>query len=127
MASKAALHFGTGLVNFQRASAQLGAIQGGDRLASLAGIAHFHEREAPRPAGFTVGDYTDFLHIAVGSKQSSQFFLGRTVGQVANKKILHLAFSNESGSVAVASAAAKVSSRNKIGTDAVSEMRVLSG
>jgi hypothetical protein len=65
LASEAALHFGTSLVYFQGTSAQLAAVQGGYCLVSLAGIAHFHECEAARTAGFTVSYQTDFLYIAV--------------------------------------------------------------
>lgn len=68
-ASKAALQFGTSLVHFQRSPAQLGAVQNGYRLVGLAGIAHFHEREAVRTASFAVGYQTDFLCVGVRTKQ----------------------------------------------------------
>jgi hypothetical protein len=117
LASEAALHFGTSLVYFQSAPAQLRAVQGGYGLSGLAGIAHFHEPEAARAPSFTVGDHADFLYIAVRTEQSSQLFFRRTVGQIADKKILHPIFSRcKSGSDSNAAAVA-MSFRNMTGTD----------
>jgi hypothetical protein len=50
------------LVDSKWTSAQVGSIQGGDRLIRRSRIRHFHETESARATRVAVGDQGDFFH-----------------------------------------------------------------
>jgi hypothetical protein len=76
--------FGFRFVNLQRATSQVCAIQGGDRLVGFSGISHFDKSKAAGAAGFTVRNNADTLDCAVRLKQATKLGLGSAVRQVAD-------------------------------------------
>src|SRR5271155_751851 len=83
------LGFGAGLVDVQRASADLRAIQRSDGLFSILVAGHFHKAEPARPPGIAVGHDADPVHLTVRLKHLPQFFFRCVKAQVADKNILH--------------------------------------
>src|SRR5271155_2415129 len=83
------LGFGAGLVDVQRASADLRAIQRSDGLFSILVAGHFHKAEPARPPGIAVGHDADPVHLTVRLKHLPQFFFRCVKAQVAYKNILH--------------------------------------
>jgi hypothetical protein len=71
-------------VNSNRATVDIGAIEGFDRGPRLVVVAHRHEGESPRPTGVTIRDYGDFFDLTMSPKLCLQRFLGRGKGKVAN-------------------------------------------
>jgi hypothetical protein len=84
-----ALGLGTRLVDIQRASAEVFAIQSGDGLLGFRGIGHFYKCKSAGTAGVAIGDHANLIDLAVGFEQGSQLGFGGAVREVANKKLLH--------------------------------------
>src|SRR6266850_8151518 len=90
-----------GLVDGQGSSAQIGSIQGCDRLVGLTGVRHFHKAETARTTRLPVGHKSDFLHGAVRLENVAQFGFCCAVGQITNVQVLHCSsFLNKSSRVA---------------------------
>jgi hypothetical protein len=84
-----AVSLGTSLVDIQRASAEIFAIQSSDGLLGFCGVGHFYKRKPSGSAGVSIGHQADLIDFAVRFKQGSQFRFRGAVREVANKKLLH--------------------------------------
>jgi len=84
-----ALGLGTRLVDIQRTSAQLFAIQSGDGFFGFGGVGHFYKCKSSGSASVAIGDKADLVDFAMRFKQSSQLSFRGAVREVANKKLLH--------------------------------------
>jgi hypothetical protein len=83
------LGLGTGLVDIQRAPAEVLAIQSCDGFFGFRGVGHFYKRKPSGASGVTVGDQADLIDLTVGFKQGAQLGFRGAVREVANKKLLH--------------------------------------
>jgi hypothetical protein len=84
-----AIGLGTRLVDVQRASAEVFAIQSGDGLLGFRGVRHLDKRKTSGSAGIAIGHQAHLIDFAVGFKQSAELCFGGAVGEIANKKLLH--------------------------------------
>src|SRR5580698_63964 len=78
-----------GLVDGQRASTHIRAVESGDCFVGLFGVSHFHEAKTTRAAGIAVSDERDFFDGSVRFKSVSDFGFGGAVRQISNIQILH--------------------------------------
>src|SRR5688572_23646481 len=74
-----------GFVDFQRATAEVLAVQRLHRLLGV-GARHFDEAEAARLARVTVVNQRDFVHVTVGREQGAHRVFGGTEGKISNVK-----------------------------------------
>jgi hypothetical protein len=88
-ATAAALHFGTGFVHVQSASAHLAAVEGRDGFVSLFRIGHLYESEAARTSGVPVGHDAHTIHLAMRREQLSEFVFTRIEIQIAHEDVFH--------------------------------------
>src|SRR5262249_5105334 len=84
IATALALH---GLVDPQRASAELRAVERAHRLLRAVRV-HLHEREAARAAGLAIRDHLHRRHRAVAAEQVPQVGLGGGEGDVSDVELL---------------------------------------
>src|SRR5580658_9999740 len=63
--ASAAATLRAGFVNVKRASVQIGAVEGCDRLVRLGPIRHFDECKAARTACIPIGHHADAFHVPV--------------------------------------------------------------
>src|SRR5262249_9186817 len=75
------LYLGPGLVHFQRAPRQIGAVQSSNSLLGSARIGHFYKSKPSGSAGIAVCDDVDILHLSVDREHVSQLRFGGAVGQ----------------------------------------------
>jgi hypothetical protein len=88
-ATAGALGFGPGLIDVDRASAHLRAIQGGNCLLAVFVAGHLHEAEPTRAPGVTVGHDTDSVYLSERFKKRPEFVFVCVEAQIPNKDILH--------------------------------------
>jgi hypothetical protein len=74
------LGLGLGLIDFQRASAQFGSVQGGDGLIGFGSIWHFNKCKTAGAASLAVSDDADLVHVSVRLENGSQLGLSCGVG-----------------------------------------------
>src|ERR1019366_6260388 len=85
----AALRFGPGLIDVERATIQIGAVQSRDRPVGLGRVRHFDESKAAGTASVPVGHQTHTLHTPVRLKKRTEGgFRGREI-QITYKNIFH--------------------------------------
>jgi hypothetical protein len=87
-ATSATLHFRPGLVDVEGASAELSAVEGGNRLFSVFRVRHLHKTEPARAAGVPVGHDADSVYLSVCLEHLAQFFFRRVEVEVSNENVL---------------------------------------
>jgi hypothetical protein len=92
--TSAALDFWTGFVDVQRASPQLGTVQGCNGFVSIFSIGHLHKAEAARAAGVTVGHDADPVYLSVRLEHPTQFFFRSVEVKIPNENVLQADASN---------------------------------
>src|SRR3974390_2694907 len=75
-----AVGLGARFIDVQIAAAEVGAVEGFDRLVSGIVVHHLDEREAARLSGVAVGDNVHLVHCAVGLKQRPDLVFRRVKG-----------------------------------------------
>jgi hypothetical protein len=88
--ASAALGLRTRLINIQCAPAEFLAIEGRDGFLSFGGVRHLDEGKSARTARVSVSDNADLIQFSVWLKQRPQLGFGGAMGDVANKKLLHI-------------------------------------
>src|SRR5262249_3941907 len=78
-----------GLVDGQRSSAQIGAVESRNRLVGFTGVGHFNEPETTGAARIPIRHEGDLLDRAVCLEGVSQLCFGCAVGQIPNVKVFH--------------------------------------
>ena len=73
-----------GLVDFKAATLEVGAVQRRHGAGGI-GIGHFHEAEATRTTGLTIGDQGDFLDRAMLLEQGADRLFSCREGKISNK------------------------------------------
>jgi hypothetical protein len=76
-----------GLVNSQRATLHVSAVQPRDCLPGCGIVRHLDETEAAGATGFAVGDYLGGFHLAILAKGGAQVFIAGAKWKVAYKDI----------------------------------------
>jgi hypothetical protein len=84
-----AIRLWLGLVDGQRASAQIGSVERCDGLIGFTSIRHFDKPKSTGLPRIAVGDEGDFFHRAVWLEDISQLGFGCAVGQISNVQVLH--------------------------------------
>ena len=84
-----ALRLGSRFVDIDRASADRGSIQSGDRLLAIFIAGHFHESETPRSSGVSVCHDAHAVDLSERLKQLPQFVFICVEAKVPHKNILH--------------------------------------
>jgi hypothetical protein len=91
--SSGVLGLGPGLVDVERSSSNLRAVQRGDGFFSFFVVGHFHKTEPARTAGVTVGQDADAVDLPIGLENLPEFVFRGIEIQVPYKDILHAPFS----------------------------------
>jgi hypothetical protein len=79
----------TRLVYINRPTAELAAIQSGNRLLAFFCVGHLYETKATRTPGLTVRQNAYAIHLPVGLEQLAQLIFGCVEAEIANKNVLH--------------------------------------
>src|SRR3972149_8233653 len=88
-AAAATVALGSGFVDVQRATAELGAVDAADSRLGGGGVRHLDEGEAARAAGGAVGDDAGAIHLAVSRKDVAELLLGDVERTITNVNLSH--------------------------------------
>ncbi len=100
------IRLGTRFIHIERASANLAAVNAGNRFLAFLGVCHLDKAEAARTASIAISHDADTVHLSIGRKQLSQFIFPSVKIQIADENILQ-ANSLELSYLNVATAAKK--------------------
>ena len=89
-AAAATLRFGPGLIDIERAAAEIGTVQRGDGAICFRGIRHFDECKAARPAGVAVRYQVHSFDTSVWFEERSNRRFRCSEIQIANKDVFHV-------------------------------------
>ena len=85
----AALRLGPGLIDVERATIQIGAVQSRDRPVRLSRVRHFDESKAAGTASIPVRHQTHTLHTSVRLKKRTEGGFGGRKIQITYKNVFH--------------------------------------
>jgi hypothetical protein len=88
-AATGTFRLGPGFVHVDGASANLRAVESGDRFLAVFIAGHFHESETAGAACVAIGHDANAIHLSVPFKNLSQFFLAGIEAKVPYKDVLH--------------------------------------